>query len=100
MAALDAKPSAATGAAVADKVTAYTDASSYNNFYEFGTDKSDPAANAHSLKTKPWSVEVEGFVNKPGTWNFEALLKVSPMEERIYRLRCVEGWPMVIPWVI
>lgn len=97
--ALGAKPSSVAGAVVSDKVTAYTDATSYNNFYEFGTDKSDPAANAHSLKTKPWSVEVEGLVKKPGTWNLEDLLKVSPMEERTYRLRCVEGWSMVIPWV-
>jgi sulfoxide reductase catalytic subunit YedY len=82
-----------------DKVTAYKDASSYNNFYEFGTDKSDPAANAHTLKTSPWSVEVEGLVKKPAKFALEDLLKLSPMEDRIYRLRCVEGWSMVIPWV-
>ncbi len=82
-----------------EKATPYKDASSYNNFYEFGTDKADPAVNAHTLKTSPWSVEIEGMVKKPGKWALEDLLKLSPMEERIYRLRCVEGWSMVIPWV-
>ena len=90
--------SKAAGAITSEKVTQYKDASTYNNFYEFGTDKSDPAANAHTLKTKPWTVEVEGLVKKPGKWSLEDLLKLSPMEERIYRLRCVEGWSMVIPW--
>ena len=90
--------SKAAGATTSEKVTPYKDASTYNNFYEFGTDKSDPAANAHTLKTKPWTVEVEGLVKKPGKWSLEDLLKLSPMEERIYRLRCVEGWSMVIPW--
>jgi methionine sulfoxide reductase catalytic subunit len=87
------------GAMTVEKVTPYKDASSYNNFYEFGTDKADPAVNAHTLKTSPWSVEIEGLVKKPGKLNLEDLLKLSPMEERIYRLRCVEGWSMVIPWV-
>lgn len=87
------------GATVLEKPTAYKDASSYNNFYEFGTDKADPAANAHTLKTTPWTVDVEGLVQKPGKFALEDLLKLSPMEERIYRLRCVEGWSMVIPWV-
>ncbi len=99
---LSALPSVASPlveATASDKVTSYKDASTYNNFYEFGTDKSDPAVNAHTLKTKPWSVEVEGLVKKPGKWSLEDLLKLSPMEERIYRLRCVEGWSMVIPWV-
>ncbi len=99
LAALGGKSSSVAGAFTTDKVTAYTDATGYNNFYEFGTDKSDPAANASRLKTKPWSVEVEGLVKKPGTWSLEDLLKVSPMEERVYRLRCVEGWSMVIPWI-
>jgi methionine sulfoxide reductase catalytic subunit len=88
-----------SGAAVLEKATAYKDAASYNNFYEFGTDKADPAVNAHTLKTTPWTVEVEGLVQKPGKFALEDLLKLSPMEERIYRLRCVEGWSMVIPWV-
>jgi sulfoxide reductase catalytic subunit YedY len=92
-------PSKVPGAVVLEKPTAYKDASSYNNFYEFGTDKADPAANAHTLKTSPWSVEVEGLVQKPGKFALEDLLKLSPMEERIYRLRCVEGWSMVVPWV-
>lgn len=99
LAALGARASAVPGAMVMDKPTAYSDASSYNNFYEFGTDKADPAANAHTLKTTPWSVEIEGLVKKPGRWALEDLLKLSPMEERIYRLRCVEGWSMVIPWI-
>ena len=92
-------PSKVPGAIVLEKPTAYKDASAYNNFYEFGTDKADPAANAHTLKTTPWSVEVEGLVQKPGKFALEDLLKLSPMEERIYRLRCVEGWSMVVPWV-
>ena len=98
-AALAAQSSTVDGARAADKVTAYKDATSYNNFYEFGTDKSDPAANAHTLKTTPWTVEVEGLVKKPTRFALEDLLKLSPMEERIYRMRCVEGWSMVIPWV-
>ena len=99
LAALSAQASKLPGALSMDKVTLYKDASSYNNFYEFGTDKSDPVANAHTLKTNPWSVEIEGMVKKPGKFALEDLLKLSPMEERIYRLRCVEGWSMVIPWV-
>jgi sulfoxide reductase catalytic subunit YedY len=99
LAALAAQPSKIEGALTMDKATPYKDASSYNNFYEFGTDKSDPAANAHTLKTSPWTVEIEGLVKKPGKFALEDLLKLSPMEERIYRLRCVEGWSMVIPWV-
>ena len=91
--------SALAGANVMDKPTAYKDASSYNNFYEFGTDKSDPAKYAHTLKTQPWTVEIDGLVKKPGRYGLEDLMKVSAMEERIYRLRCVEGWSMVIPWV-
>ena len=99
LAALPSKVSVVAGAMAMEKVTAYKDASSYNNFYEFGTDKADPAVNAHTLKTNPWSVEIEGLVKKPGRFALEDLLKLSPMEERIYRLRCVEGWSMVIPWV-
>ena len=86
------------GAVVMDKITSYADATSYNNFYEFGTDKSDPAANAHTLKPRPWTVSVEGECAKPGRYDLDALLKLSAMEERVYRLRCVEGWSMVIPW--
>jgi sulfoxide reductase catalytic subunit YedY len=91
--------SAVSGAVTMEKLTAYADITAYNNFYEFGTDKADPARYAGRLKTQPWSVAVEGEVNKPGTWDLDALLKLAPMEERVYRLRCVEGWSMVIPWV-
>ena len=98
-AALPGARSAVPGAVTMDKPTPYNDAATYNNFYEFGTDKSDPARTAGSLKTRPWTVAVEGEVKKPGTYDIESLLKLSPMEERIYRLRCVEGWSMVIPWV-
>ena len=99
LATLLSTPSAVPGARVIEKPTSYKDASSYNNFYEFGTDKADPAVNAHTLKTTPWAIEVEGLVKNPGKFSLEDLLKLSPMEERIYRLRCVEGWSMVIPWV-
>ncbi|MCZ8293880.1 MAG: protein-methionine-sulfoxide reductase catalytic subunit MsrP [Hylemonella sp.] len=93
------RTSAVSGASTMDKLTEFKDASSYNNFYEFGTDKSDPARNAHTLKTAPWTVAIEGLVKKPGNYTLEDLLKLSAMEERIYRMRCVEGWSMVIPWV-
>ena len=96
---LAAVKSSVTGALSLEKLTDYKDASSYNNFYEFGTDKSDPVRNAGTLKTSPWSVEIEGLVKKPGRYALEDLLKLSAMEERIYRLRCVEGWSMVIPWL-
>ncbi|MFT3813812.1 MAG: protein-methionine-sulfoxide reductase catalytic subunit MsrP [Acidovorax sp.] len=99
LAPLQAVDSKVSGAVTMEKVTSYQDATSYNNYYEFGTDKADPARNAHTLKTSPWSVEIEGLVKKPGTWALEDLLKLSAQEERIYRMRCVEGWSMVIPWV-
>jgi methionine sulfoxide reductase catalytic subunit len=99
LAALAGGKSAVAGAVTMEKVTEYKDATSYNNFYEFGTDKADPAKNAQTLKTTPWSVEVEGLVKKPAKYTLEDLIKLSPLEERIYRLRCVEGWSMVIPWV-
>ena len=99
LAALAGGKSAVVGAVTMEKVTDYKDATSYNNFYEFGTDKADPAKNAHTLKTTPWTVEVEGLVKKPAKYTLEDLIKLSPLEERIYRLRCVEGWSMVIPWV-
>lgn len=79
--------------------TSFKDASSYNNFYEFGTDKGDPVQNAHTLRTRPWTVTIEGEVKKPVTLDIDRILKLAPLEERIYRLRCVEGWSMVIPWV-
>jgi sulfoxide reductase catalytic subunit YedY len=99
LAALKATRSTAAGAVVMEKVTDYKDATTYNNFYEFGTDKADPAQNAHTLKPNPWTVEVEGLVKKPGKFALEDLVKLGSQEERIYRLRCVEGWSMVIPWV-
>ena len=99
LAALPSAKSAVVGAVVMDKVTDYKDVSSYNNFYEFGTDKGDPVKNAHTLKTNPWTVEIEGLVKKPGKYTLEDLIKLSAQEERIYRLRCVEGWSMVVPWV-
>ncbi len=91
--------SAVAGATSTEKVSDYKDATTYNNYYEFGTDKADPAKNAATLKSNPWTVEVEGLVKKPGKYGIEDLVKMSAQEERIYRLRCVEGWSMVIPWV-
>jgi len=84
---------------IAEEQTPFKDVTSYNNYYEFGTDKDEPAENAHSLKTRPWAIAVEGEVKKPKTFGIEELLKLAPLEERIYRMRCVEGWSMVIPWV-
>lgn len=81
-----------------EELTPYKYVTGYNNFYEFGTDKADPAAYAESLQTRPWTVSIEGLVKKPITLDIDALLKLTPMEERIYRMRCVEGWSMVIPW--
>jgi len=99
LAALAGGRTSVSGGMTMEKLTPYGDATSYNNFYEFGTDKSDPARNAHTLKTRPWTVAIEGEVKKPKTYDIEELLKLAPMEERIYRLRCVEGWSMVVPWV-
>lgn len=76
----------------------YEDITSYNNFYEFGTGKDDPARNAHRLTTVPWSVKIDGLVDKPGDYAFEDIMKAMTIEERIYRFRCVEAWSMVIPW--
>ncbi len=82
-----------------DPLTPLRDVTSYNNFYEFGTDKADPAAYASTLKTRPWTVAVDGEVKRPKVYDIDELLKLAPLEERIYRLRCVEGWSMVIPWI-
>ena len=82
-----------------DTLTPKTDVTTYNNFYEFGTDKSDPASHAGSLTTSPWSVKVDGLVSKPAEYALEDILKPAALEERIYRMRCVEGWSMVIPWI-
>jgi sulfoxide reductase catalytic subunit YedY len=99
LAAINSVRSTVPGAVTMEKVTEYKDSTTYNNYYEFGTDKSDPAQNAHTLKPAPWTVEVEGLVKKPAKYAIEDLVKLAPQEERIYRLRCVEGWSMVIPWV-
>jgi methionine sulfoxide reductase catalytic subunit len=82
-----------------DKLNKFDDLKNYCNFYEFGTDKTDPPANAKSLKTRPWTVAVEGEVLKPKVFDIDELFKLAPLEERIYRFRCVEAWSMVIPWV-
>jgi sulfoxide reductase catalytic subunit YedY len=99
LAALPGAKSGVAGAVTMEKVTDYKDASTYNNFYEFGTDKADPAKNAGTLVTKPWTVVVDGLVKQPKTYAIEDLIRLSAQEERIYRMRCVEGWSMVIPWV-
>jgi sulfoxide reductase catalytic subunit YedY len=99
LAALKTTKSTVSGATTMEKVTEYKDASGYNNFYEFGTDKADPAENAHTLKPTPWTVEISGTVKKPGKYTLEDLQRLAPLEERVYRMRCVEGWSMVIPWV-
>jgi sulfoxide reductase catalytic subunit YedY len=80
-------------------MTPYKDVTSYNNFYEFGLDKGDPADNARAFVTRPWSVSIEGEVDKPQRIDLDQLLKWFPLEERVYRMRCVEAWSMVIPWL-
>ena len=82
-----------------EKLNSYKDVTTYNNFYEFGLDKEDPSRYARTLKPRPWSVVVDGQCAKPGTYNIEDIMKWFPLEERIYRMRCVEAWSMVIPWV-
>ncbi len=84
---------------VMDRITSAKDITSYNNYYEFGTDKTDPVENAGKFRTSPWSVAIEGEVKKPQAFTLDDLRKLAPLEERVYRLRCVEGWSMVIPWV-
>jgi methionine sulfoxide reductase catalytic subunit len=82
-----------------DKLTPLKDVTTYNNFYEFGVDKEDPSENSGNFKPKPWSVTVEGQCGKPGTYTLEDIMKPHSLEERVYRMRCVEAWSMVIPWV-
>jgi methionine sulfoxide reductase catalytic subunit len=96
----DAKKLTATASAFSttDEKTPYDAVTAYNNFYEFGTAKEDPAANASSLTTSPWTIKVDGLVNNPGNIGIEDLLAM-PLEERVYRLRCVEAWSMVVPWI-
>jgi sulfoxide reductase catalytic subunit YedY len=82
-----------------ENLTPLKDITSYNNFYEFGTDKEDPARNAHTLKPYPWSVNIGGLVKKPQKLDIDSIRRLAPLEERVYRMRCVEGWSMVIPWI-
>src|SRR5713101_6536659 len=84
---------------VDEKVTSENDVTHYNNFYEFGTDKGDPAKNAQNLRTSPWTVSVEGDVKTPRKFSMDEILKLAPLEERIYRHRCVERWSIVVPWI-
>jgi sulfoxide reductase catalytic subunit YedY len=82
-----------------EKQNSFEDVTHYNNFYEFGTDKSDPAKNSQNFKTSPWTISVEGEVAKPRKFTLDEILKVAPLEERIYRHRCVEAWSIVVPWI-
>src|ERR1700739_4357509 len=82
-----------------EKESTLNDVTHYNNFYEFGTDKGDPAKNSQNFKTSPWTVSVEGEVNKPRKFSMDDILKIAPLEERIYRHRCVEAWSIVVPWI-
>ena len=82
-----------------DELTPFEDVTPYNNFYEFGTGKADPARNAGTLRTRPWTVKIDGQCERPGDYAIEDILGRFPSEERIYRLRCVEAWSMVIPWM-
>ena len=88
-----------TDAVQGEKLTPYEDVAGYNNFYEFGTGKDDPARNAGSLHTRPWTVSIEGEVGKPGEYAFDDLVRPHPAVERVYRHRCVEAWSMVVPWM-
>jgi sulfoxide reductase catalytic subunit YedY len=99
LAALTAKKSAYTVDLKTDPLNTYEQITNYNNYYEFGTDKSDPAQYAGKLTVKPWSVQVDGLVTKPGKYAVEDLVNFNELEERVYRLRCVERWSMVIPWI-
>jgi len=82
-----------------EKQNTFEDVTHYNNFYEFGTDKSDPAKNSKNFQTSPWTVSVEGEVKKPRKFSMDEILKIAPLEERIYRHRCVEAWSIVVPWI-
>ncbi len=85
------------GTVEVEKPNSYEDITSYNNYYEFGTDKSDPKENSGKLRTRPWTVAVDGLVKKPATYSFDDLVKPHKLEDRVYRLRCVEAWSMVVP---
>jgi sulfoxide reductase catalytic subunit YedY len=82
-----------------EQLTSYEDITHYTNFYEFGTDKHEPSENAGVLPTRPWTIQISGLVQKPRTFDIETILKLRPLEDRIYRHRCIEGWSMVMPWV-
>ena len=82
-----------------EKINTFEDVTHYNNFYEFGTDKSDPSRNAGKFRSSPWTVSIEGEVKKPAKYSMDDILKLAPLEERIYRHRCVEGWSIVVPWI-
>jgi len=84
---------------VTDTPNSFKDISTYNNYYEFGTDKSDPSEHAQQFRTRPWSVTIDGECEVKGTFNLEDILKPNPLQERVYRMRCVEAWSMVVPWV-
>src|SRR5579863_8438427 len=84
---------------VNEKITSKADITSYNNYYEFGTDKGDPSQYANTLRPSPWQVVVGGLVNKPKTYDLDSIMKIAPLEERIYRHRCVERWSIVVPWI-
>jgi len=84
---------------VNEKITSREDITSYNNYYEFGTDKADPSRYANTLRPSPWQVVVGGLVNKPKTYDLDSIMKIAPLEERIYRHRCVERWSIVVPWI-
>ncbi len=88
-----------SGFSTSEKQNTFEEITSYNNYYEFGTDKSDPARYAGRMKVSPWTVKVDGLVNKPADYHLEDIIRSAALEERVYRLRCVEAWSMVIPWV-
>jgi len=98
MAAASVIPTIAPAAVETPEPNSWEDITNYNNYYEFGTGKGDPAANAHRLTTSPWSVRIDGMVDNPGDYDFNDILSQMTIEERIYRLRCVEAWSMVVPW--
>jgi methionine sulfoxide reductase catalytic subunit len=82
-----------------EQLTTFEDITHYNNYYEFGVQKTDPAKNAGVLPTRPWTLKVDGLIKQPKTFDIDALLKLRPLEDRIYRHRCVEAWSMVVPWI-
>jgi len=98
LAALVTLPVASKMVTTTDDVTPKKSITSYTNYYEFGSDKGDASENGGAFKTSPWSVTVDGQCGKPGIYTLEDILKPHPLEERVYRMRCVEGWSMVIPW--